>query len=278
MRVHVDAEWDRLTVAALARPTNFEPVEPVNATQRMFFATADAPRREKMLVQHDAVRAALVREGVEVVDIAPLEGAPLQFNVRDPAAVVGEELVLGRMGAAVRAGEPGHVGRSVAAPAAPVTAGVVEGGDVMVTPDVVFVGLGERTDEAGYAGLCFTRKVVAIPLAPGVLHLDVAMNLIGPGLGVIHPPAVESLPPELAGVTWVEVTEEEYREQGANVLALGPGRVMMDARHTRLRRELTAHGVTCLPLDLDEITKIGGGVRCMVLPLRRAPAGPAGRR
>ena len=44
---------------------------------------------------------------------------------------------------------------------------------------------------------------------------------------------------------------------------------MLDARHERLQNALAIRGFQCIPVQLDEITKVGGGVRCMTLPLVR---------
>lgn len=138
----------------------------------------------------------------------------------------------------------------------------------------MFVGLGERTDESGYASLrdllSGTRKVTPIRLAAGVLHLDVAMNLLSRDVGVLHRPAIAGdLPKSLREVEWIEVTDDEFAEQAANVLVLDRGTVMLDARHERLQNALAIRGFRCITVQLNEITKVGGGVRCMTLPLVR---------
>ncbi|MBC6466606.1 dimethylarginine dimethylaminohydrolase family protein [Actinomadura alba] len=268
--VQVEAEWHRLTSVALVRPTHFRLTEPANETQRRFYGTDSAPKFDKLLAQHDAVRRALLAEGVEIVEIPALPDAPLQFNVRDVGAVIGSRFFLGRMGRRIRTPEPAWLATCLEVAASAPESGVFEGGDVTVTPDRVFVGLGERTSLSGCASLTpDSRQIVPIRLAPGVLHLDVALNLLGPSLGVVHHPALVDAAP--AGFTWIDITEDEFLEQAANVLLLGPDRVMMDSRHVRLQRILTDHGFTCVPVELDEITKVGGGVRCMTLPLTRRP-------
>jgi N-dimethylarginine dimethylaminohydrolase len=268
--VRVEAEWHRMTSVALVRPTNFWVADPVNETQRHFYGSQSQPHPDRLLAQHDAVRHALLAEGIEVVDVPPPPDAPLAFNVRDAGAVIGSTLMLGRMGRSVRACEPAWLAADLGVVASAPDTGVFEGGDVNVTPDQVFVGIGERTDLKGCASLAtMTRQVVRIPLSPGVLHLDVALNLLGPSLGVLHRPALAGAAPE--GFTWIEITEDEFLEQAANILVLGPHCVMMDSRHTRLEHLLNGHGYTCILVELDEITKVGGGVRCMTLPLTRTP-------
>jgi N-dimethylarginine dimethylaminohydrolase len=152
--------------------------------------------------------------------------------------------------------------------------GNLEGGDIIVTPTEVLVGLSQRTDLRGALELGAlvdpVRTVRPIELADDVLHLDVAMNLLGPDVGIIHRPSIAApLPASLRAVDWIEVTDEEFQQQGANLLSLGPRKVAFDSRHQRIAAELQSRGFDCLPLDLEEITKVGGGVRCMTLPLRR---------
>jgi len=273
----VEAEWDRLMKVAMVRPECFELTEPINSTQHRVYGTKDEPSASLLIEQHASVVRALDTAGVHVVDIKPTPGLPYQFNVRDAAMVIGSRLVLGRMARDERTSEPAALQAEAALGAQPVVtiaAGQLEGGDITVTPDEVFVGLGERTDERGYAGLrdllSGTRKVTPIRLAADVLHLDVAANLLGPDVGVLHRPSIAGdLPESLREVKWIEVTDDEYAEQATNMLVLDRRTVMLDARHERLQHALAARGFRCITVQLDEITKVGGGVRCMTLPLVR---------
>jgi len=271
----VDAEWDRLTVVAVVRPECFVLTEPINSTQRRFYGTDDQPSASQLVDQHTSVVSVLTAAGIQVVEIEPTLNLPFQFNVRDAAMVIGSRLILARMARPVRKSEPAAFEAAMGAESvATIPAGQLEGGDIAVTPDEVFVGLGERTDETGYASLrnllCGTRKVTPIRLGAGVLHLDVALNLLSPDVGVLHRPSiVDPLPKSLRALEWIEVTDDEFAEQAANMLVLEQGTVMLDARHERLQDTLATQGFRCIAVQLDEITKVGGGVRCMTLPLVR---------
>lgn len=273
--LRVQAEWDRLTVVAVVRPEYFAMAEPINSTQHRFFDTDDQPSASRLVKQHTSVVHALTAAGVQVFYIEPTSDLPFQFNVRDAAAVIGSRLILGRMARTVRIPEPAALKAALGAESVVnIPTGQLEGGDITVTPDEVFVGLGERTDETGYASLRDllhgTHKVTPIQLAAGVLHLDVAANLLSPDVGVLHRASiVGDLPESLRKVEWIEVTDEEFGEQAANILVVECGTVMLDARHERLQNALTIRGFRCIAVELDEITKVGGGVRCMTLPLAR---------
>jgi N-dimethylarginine dimethylaminohydrolase len=249
--------------------------EPINSTQRRFYGTEDQPSVSLLVDQHASVVTVLTDAGVQVVDVDPTPDLPCQFNVRDAAVVIGSRLILGRMARTVRMSEPAVFGAALGAEFVDTASvGQLEGGDIVVTPDEVFVGLGERTDERGYASLCDllsgTRKVTPIHLAAGVLHLDVAANLLSPDVGVLHRPSIiGDLPKSLREVEWIEVTDDEFAEQAVNMLVLEQGAVIVDARHERLQNALEIRGFRCITVQLSEITKVGGGVRCMTLPLVR---------
>jgi N-dimethylarginine dimethylaminohydrolase len=274
----VEAEWDRLAVVAVVRPAFFALTEPINLTQRHFYGTADEPTKPALVTQHAKVTRLLTSQGIQVLDVAPTPGLPFQFNVRDAAAVIGPRFILLRMARAARVGEPAILGAAITVQKAHVvSAGTLEGGDLMVTPTEVFVGLSERTDPLGYESLrellTGDRRITPIRLTKGTLHLDVALNLIGPNLGLIHRPSIGGdLPNSLRDIQWIEVTDDEFTEQAVNILVLEPNTVIMDTRHERIHSDLTARGFRCLPVELDEITKVGGGVRCMTLPLARVRA------
>ncbi|HEU0128248.1 MAG TPA: arginine deiminase family protein, partial [Pseudonocardiaceae bacterium] len=148
--LRVEAEWDRLTVVAVVRPEYFVLTEPINSTQRRFYGTDDQPSINLLVDQHASVVRVLTAAGVQVVEIEPRADLPFQFNVRDAAIVIGSRLILGRMARAARRPEPTALEAAMGAESVVnIPAGRLEGGDVAVTPDEVFVGLGERTDETG---------------------------------------------------------------------------------------------------------------------------------
>ncbi|MGH4000876.1 MAG: dimethylarginine dimethylaminohydrolase family protein [Pseudonocardiaceae bacterium] len=259
----------------MVRPEFFVLAEPINSTQRRFYGTKDQPSASLLVDQHTSVVRVLTAAGVQVVEVEPTSDLPFQFNVRDTAVVIGPRLILGRMARAVRMLEPAAFGAALGSESVvTVAAGHLEGGDIAVTPDEVFVGLGERTDESGYTSLrdllSGIRKVTPIRLVAGVLHLDIAVNLLSPDVGVLHRPSIAGdLPKSLRAVEWIEVTDDEFAQQAANILVLDRETVMLDARHERLQNALASRGFRCITVQLDEITKVGGGVRCMTLPLLR---------
>ncbi len=273
--VAVACDWDPLLEVALARPTYYRQTVPVNKTQRAFYGSRSGPTQAAVVAEHDAVRELLAREVRTIIDIPTTARHPLQFNARDAAVVVDDALYVARMRHSLRAGEPELV-RSCIEPSATVRTlekGFLEGGDVLVAPDFVCVGIGERSTAEGFEALCSQlsgRFGVPIFLRDGILHLDVALTLIGCGTGLVYRPALrDGVPAVLREFDLVEVTPDEFEEHGTNVLCLGANRVVLDRRHRRIVGQLERRGLTCLEVNLTEISKVGGGIRCMTLPLVR---------
>src|SRR5687767_11578724 len=115
-----------------------------------------APSLAGLRAEHDTYIVALGEAGLAVEILPPIEAFPDSMFVEDPALVFPEGAILLRPGAPSRAGEADAL-----APAllrrfghlAWLAEGTVDGGDVLVTPDLVFIGLSNRTDEAGARAL-----------------------------------------------------------------------------------------------------------------------------
>ncbi len=161
-------------------------------------------------------------------------------------------------------------------------AGHIEGGDVMLAPGRVLVGLGEATNEAGIASLKAalarlgsTREVVPLAFnSPGVIHLDTKFNLVAPHLAVISRHSFEE-----KSLRWLEqnfelidATPEETRAIHINTFGIGNGNVVMSVHAERLANVLRGKGINPILLDYSEITCLPGSFRCTTLPLERSIA------
>jgi N-dimethylarginine dimethylaminohydrolase len=161
-------------------------------------------------------------------------------------------------------------------------AGHIEGGDVILAPGRVLVGLGEATNEAGIASLKAalaragsTREVVPLAFnSPGVIHLDTKFNLVAPHLAMISRHSFEE-----KSLRWLEqhfelidATPEETRAIHINTFGIGNGNVVMSVHAERLANILRNKGMNPILLDYSEITCLPGLFRCTTLPLERSIA------
>lgn len=274
----IRSEYGRLERVVMASPRHFRVVDPINSAQERCFATAPPAIARLVEEQANFVRA-LTAASVDVKWAPPQPESPFQLNTRDTGAVVGGEFLVGRMRYAVRAREPKAVTELLAAEDADIVtlpAGTFEGGDVLVDGDTVYVGVSQRTDATAIAHLSehlATRGMTVEPLVldPSILHLDVVLNLVAPGVAIAYPDGLrDGVPASLAArYDVIEVTSEEQLALGANAFAIAPDLVVAEARNPRLLKLLSARGLRVVPIDYAETAKIGGSFRCMTLPLRR---------
>jgi N-dimethylarginine dimethylaminohydrolase len=159
--------------------------------------------------------------------------------------------------------------------------GTIEGGDVMLHDGHVLVGLGEETHPAGVEALTYQlrqsgsrREVVPLRFAHrGVIHLDTKLNVVGPGVALVHPPAFTS-----TSLRWIEqhfdlivATRAETRSVAVNTFSIAPETVLMTEGAERLAAQVEQRGIKPILVDYSEVTKLPGSLRCTTLPLRRVP-------
>jgi N-dimethylarginine dimethylaminohydrolase len=235
------------------------------------------------LAQQLEFKNTLEAHGVRVILEPPIPYTGGHYT-RDVGFAIDDTFFVARVG--TRAREPEMVALEPAlarfSKVARLDAGHIEGGDVMLAPGRVLVGLGEATNEAGVASLTAalaragsTREVVPLRFnSPGVIHLDTKFNLVAPDLAVISRHSFEE-----KSLRWLEqnfrlidATAKETRAIHINTFGIGNGQVVMDRRAERLASELRNNGLNPILLDYSEITCLPGSFRCTTMPLERTVA------
>ena len=207
--------------------------------------------------------------------------------VRDASVSSPGGVILGRMGKPLRAGEPAAQRAAFEAAGVPILGaieppGTLEGGDVTWLGDrLVAVGRGYRTNDDGIRQLrqllgATIDELLVVPLphwrgSGDVFHLMSVVSPIDRDLAVVYSPLLPVPFRERlldAGVTLVEVPDEEFETMGTNVLAVTPRRCLMLAGNPGTRQRLEAAGATVLEYEGREISlKGGGGPTCLTRPL-----------
>jgi N-dimethylarginine dimethylaminohydrolase len=150
-------------------------------------------------------------------------------------------------------------------------------GDYLLVGDTIFAGTGFRSDRASHDQLrtVFGRDVVSLRLVdPRFYHLDTAFAVLDSRVG---PRSVAYLPAAFDRAS--RVTLERLfpdaimvSEADASVLGLncfGDGRdVVVAAQAEEFARDLAGAGYVPHPVDLSELLRGGGGVKCCTLELR----------
>jgi N-dimethylarginine dimethylaminohydrolase len=163
-----------------------------------------------------------------------------------------------------------------------ITAGALEGGDVMIVePGVMLIGNGEeRTEIQAARQLAEWMQAdgweVRIEPIPGqFVHIDVLVSILAPKLAAV---CVEAASAGLVawlrgkGFELLEVSVADAFHLGVNAISLGEDRVISTAGSERLNEHLRSLGLEVLDPDLSMFTAGGGGAHCLAQALRREPA------
>lgn len=225
--------------------------------------------------EHAVYERTLRRLGVSVRRLAVAPHLPDAVFVEDTAVVFDELAVITRPGADSRRPECRAVARSLAAHRSlsiieePAT---LDGGDVLVDAERVYVGRSSRTNDAALAQLAGILHPLGYRVIPvefrGCLHLKSAVTRIGDGLLLLNPDWVEAS--VFAGARVVAVDPRE--PHAANALAVG-GAVIHPLQYPLTRSRLEAEGLRVEPVDTTELTKAEAGVTCCSLLVRVGPRG-----
>ena len=172
----------------------------------------------------------------------------------------------------------------------------VEGGDVVLLNDKVFVGLYTKPDypqlktaRTNLYAFNFLKEIIPektfIPLElkkhntnprKGVLHLDCTFMPVSHNKAIIYKEGFSNeneyqLLVELFGAQNVfEITQEEMYYMNTNVFSISPTVVVSELRFKRLNEHMENQwGLTVERIPYFEISKMGGLLRCSTLPLVR---------
>ena len=282
--VHAASETGMLRSVIIGYPDNWVMADPINKKHRIYHGDhPDRPTRERLRPEFDGLRNALEAMGIEVFQPVAVPDVPDQLTPRDIGFVLGETFVVASMATECRRDEwlgiraiiddipAEHI---IRAPADV----VVEGGDVILDKGVLYIGLSERTNEAGAAfmqetfGDRYDVEVVSLTSAEheDVLHLDCAFVPVGPDHALIYPPGFHAVPDAIRDqYEWIEVDQAEQHELFTNVLNVGPRCVLTRARAHRVNARLREIGIDTVELPFDYTPRCGGSFRCATLPLWR---------
>jgi len=227
-----------------------------------------APRYDRVKAEHDAYCTALAAAGVSVQVLEPIEGFPDALFVEDPALVFAEAAILLRAGAPSRRDEVATIAPILRERFETVLAlprGTVDGGDVLVMPDAVMIGLSSRTNREGaealvdcLAGIGRVGRILQTPR--GVLHLKSDCALLDEST------ILSTARLAASGVfkAFTQIITPEGEEAGANALRVNDT-VFVGNDYPGTAGLLVAAGYQVTGLPTSEIAKIDAGLSCMSL-------------
>lgn len=227
------------------------------------------PDLDTLKAEHKAYAGALARAGVSIEVLPPLEAYPDSMFVEDPALVFPDCAILLRPGASSRVGEAAELEPALAARFDAVhrlpAPGRVDGGDILVTPRRVYIGLSARTDAAGADAL---RSILAdtgraariVEPPPGILHLKTACSLLDAETLLATGRMVDS--GLFDDMKFVLVPDGE--EAAANALRVNEV-MLVAAGFPGTRSGVAAAGLQVETVPVAEVGKLDAGLSCMSL-------------
>lgn len=212
--------------------------------------------------QHAQYCQALASLGYEVIALPADDAYPDCVFVEDTALVFDDVAVITRPGAESRRGETRAIAEALA-PYRPLVhiepPATIDGGDVLVLDDRIYVGQSTRTNEAALAQLrTLTRREVIPVDVHGALHLKSAITRVSRDALLVNRAWLDVAP--FAAWTLIDAQEP-------NALLTAGGVVIYPSAFPETAESLRARGIDVRTVDAGELAKVDGGVTCCSLLL-----------
>jgi dimethylargininase len=260
-----------------------------NADPKVWHYTSQ-PNLDRAQAEHAALVGILRRAGAEVIlHNQPQPDRADSIFVYDPAIITDHGALILRMGKDLRRGEEQVLAEALQAAGVPILATLTgdacaEGGDTFWLDErTLAIGVGFRTNLEGVRQIREALEPVGItvltydlPYYTGpdaCLHLLSFISLVDEKLAVVHLPLMPvALYQELRRREYrlIEIPPSEYATQATNVLALGPGQLLMLESNSKTKRLLEEAGCEVQTYRGQEISlKAEGGPTCLTRPVLR---------
>lgn len=275
VQIQCPSEYGTLRKVILCEPQFMEIKEVINDVQKEY--VDENIDRSLALSQHQAFEQTLRDAGVEVIKLQPSKDHPEQVFTRDIGFTLGNQLFVSEMANPIRKGEEKVLANWIDEHTISYTSlspHIIEGGDVIIDGNRVFVGISYRTCMDAIRTLQKELpqfEVIPIPFNPKYLHLDCVFNILSSQDALIYPDALDTeVVVRLASMYHlIEVSEEEQFTMGTNVLSIGQNRVLSLPTNRDVNDQMRKHGYEVLEVDFSEIIKSGGSFRCCSMPILR---------
>ena len=277
-KIQCFTEYNVLKKVILCQPQYMNIRDVINETQKHF--KNEGIHIEKALEQHDEFVNTLRGQGIEVILLPYHKKYPEQVFTRDIGFTLGETIFVADMASDVRNGEENVLKQWLEDEEISyynIIGHQIEGGDVIIDRDTIYIGLSDRTNAEAIGHLQNLLKkqfdIIPIDFKSKYLHLDCVFNIVSPELALIYPDALKPEHIDLFKKRYevIEVSEEEQFTLGTNVLSIGYNKIISLPVNKKVNEELRKRGFEIIEVDITEIIKSGGSFRCCTLPIHREP-------
>jgi N-dimethylarginine dimethylaminohydrolase len=283
----INSEWAPLKAVVLYCPRGeLRKIKNPLAVQHL--APVALPLLQRQMKKLASVYRSL---GVQVLEVLP----PRSFGKVPPNLMFARDLffnspggaVISRMASEVRAGEEKFGAVTLSESGVMIRGsitgrGIFEGSaDAMwLTPRLVVVGLGNRTNREGFSQL---RELlasqgidcVAVRMPRGIQHLLGLLQVVDRKTAVVRaakaPTSLLKLLKKMRfRVILVKESDEVRHKLGFNFVVLGPRKILMASSCPELRAQLVKAGLrVAAELDISQMARAAGGLGCVTGILSR---------
>ncbi len=230
-------------------------------------ANLGRPDFDLILRQHQSYVEILKSLGLEVLTLPALDGFPDAYFVEDAAIVVPELAIITNPGVQARKGEVDTIETALKAFRktirinAPAT---IDGGDILLIDKHLFIGISERTNDAGADSMIEILKPYGytfdkVPVKEG-LHFKSSVNYVGKNTLLIS-----EIFAELPFFTnYNQLVIEKDEEYACNTLLIN-STLITPTGYPKTRKKLETLGLPIIETDTSELRKMDGGLTCMSL-------------
>lgn len=273
--VFCGSEYDRLKKVIVCEPRFMKIREVINETQKYY--KEDNIKIPLALQQHEAFINLLKGHDIDVIQLPAEPTYNEQVFTRDIGFTLGHTIFIAEMASPIRQGEETILKSWIEDHSLPnynLNHERIEGGDVIIDRDSIYVGLSNRTHKHSarqLQKLLTDYEIKPIRFEEKYLHLDCIFNIISPTEALIFPDAIDEEDRKQLSERYdlIIVSPEEQFTLGTNVLSIGHKKIISLPMNTQVNMELRKRGYEVIECDISEIIKSGGSFRCCTLPFLR---------
>lgn len=297
INVNVHNETDQLDLVILGIGIDQGIVErSINPKANKHLEEGTYPLEEDIISEIAEFEHLLLRNGVKVLRPKNIKNK-IQIFTRDIGFVIGNKFFVSRM--SDKRGQEEVDGieyildwipsdRKIEIEQVPAEVSV-EGGDIMLFGDKVFVGKSMRTNDAAFEFLRTFEKELNKTFVQleindsenaeeNILHLDCAFQPIGKNSAIIYENGIKNIEDfrnELSDINLIAVSKKQAYRMFPNIFSISPTLIVIEKHFLELKEELLAlnraglENFKILEVNYAETSKLSGLLRCSTLPLIR---------
>lgn len=221
---------------------------------------------DKAVEQHSSFCKQLGALGIDIIKLPPSEKYPDACFVEDTIVILGTRAIVCRLKELSRRGEEEEVQREVSSFIKDIheihSPGILEGGDVIITPKEIFVGCGVRSNADGIEQLMELAKdhmVSAIEHYQG-LHLKSVCTYVGDDTVVLDAQKID----KNIFRQYRTVLVDDQESYAANCIAID-NHIILPKGSPKLTEQLGKLGFKTCTVDLSEFRKGDASITCLAV-------------